>query len=65
MLKVLDLSYAGRLIQQRQHSFKPAMRRGGIPAEKVDQLSKDAQNEVRDPSRHVFWRYHSVYGLKL
>lgn len=41
------------------------MRRGGIPAEKVDQLSKDAQNEVRDPSRHVFWRYHSVYGLKL
>lgn len=47
------------------HSFKPAMVHGGISPERVDELSTDAQNEIFDTSRHVFWRYHFVYGIRL
>ncbi|KAF8311497.1 hypothetical protein DL93DRAFT_2083271 [Clavulina sp. PMI_390] len=45
--------------------FRPALLKSGVSLKEFADLWQPAQEEILDPSRHVFWRYHFVYGIKL
>ncbi|KAF8311508.1 S-adenosyl-L-methionine-dependent methyltransferase [Clavulina sp. PMI_390] len=45
--------------------FRPALEKSGLSLDEIAELWRPAREEVLDPSRHVFWRYHFVYGIKL